>query len=53
MVMNVPKYLVISVVLAAVVARALSVYDTKVKSEAGIEEHRQRMRTIIGKSFPS
>ena len=50
--LNLPKYLILTAVLAAVVGRALSVYDTKVQADARIEESRQRMRTVIGKSFP-
>ena len=49
--LNLPKVLVCAVLIAMVVARAQSVYDTKVQTESGIEEHQRRMRTVIGNSF--
>ena len=49
--LNLPKVLVCTVLIAMVVARARSVYDSKVQMDSGIKEHRRRMSTVIGNSF--
>ena len=49
--LNFPKILVCTVLVVVVVARAKSVYETKVQGEAVIEEHKRRMRTVIGNAF--
>ena len=49
--LNFPKILVCTVLVAVVVARAKSVYETKVQGEAVVEEHQRRMRTVIGNAF--
>ena len=49
--LDLPKMVLAVAVIAAIVARAKSVHETNAVQNSAIEEHRQRMNTIIGHSF--